>query len=146
MFKLKHHIAWFTPLVIFLLVEYLYRSYVRGLPDEGQAQSPFAIYILSSIALILVLLSIFILIEKRNKKEFFLFSVTPALLVVSQFCLMLFFESAWLVILVPVLYNSLLGIYLENMYIRYYKHEKFQDYSFANISGFLNILIIFSFS
>lgn len=146
MFHFKHQFVWITPLVIFLFVEYVYRFYSRSLRTESEAQNPSLIYLFCLLSIFLVLVTIFSFVKMKNIKEFFMFIITPALLIVSEFALVLFFESIWLIIIVPIIFNSFLGIFLENIYLRFYKAEKFQDYTFGNISGFLNIFIMFSFS
>lgn len=144
--KLKHNLVWAAPLIIFLFAEYIYFIYARSNTYQGEAENPFIIYFFCIISVGLVLSTIFSFTGRKNIKEFFGFAPTPAMLVVSQFALMLFFESVWLSILLPAIFNSFLGIFLENIYLRYYRREKFQDYSFGNISGFLSIFIIYSFS
>lgn len=135
--KARRFLVFLTPLGIFFLLEYLLFFYQRF---------PRSIVWILGLSCLIAVASFFLLAGKGAYREALLLGISPFLLIVSQFLFVLFLESKWLMQLLAVALLIFLVVFLENMYLRFSKSPSYQEYAVVNISHFLNIYTLFSFS
>lgn len=124
------------PFFVFILLEFLYWYYAR---------TPKLYYAVFGLAMSTVLIGTSVLAGRRTFGELSMVLLTPMLFVISQFIFVVFLQGNILKHGIA-LTNIFLGVFLENVYLRYYKPEKYAAYSMGNILGFLNIVIFYLFT
>ncbi len=102
------------------------------------------IYIVLSVGLFLLLFFLKILIkEKFFSRTFFYLALLPVLLFYANVGLLLMLSSSLLKHVFVVFFALLLILYLENIFIFFYRPYNYQPYALENLSAFFNLLIFF---
>jgi len=135
--KNKHFYVWAAPIAVFVIIEALEYFHWRNL---------WGIYALLLAAVIAVVWSVIGIAGIKKTAEFFLIVTTPVFLAIGTFLFLLFLESWWLPQIIALFTSIMIGIYLENIYLRRYNPEKYQEYSLANISSFMNLFLFYEIS
>lgn len=75
-----------------------------------------------------------------------LYLVTPISFLLSGMLFMLFLEQNWLKHALNLAIAILIAVFLENIFVYIYQHEKYQVHSLENISNYLNLASMFLFN
>jgi len=75
-----------------------------------------------------------------------LYLLTPISFLTSGVLFVIFLERPWAKHLLAAAIASFLGIFLKNLFIYIYEHDKYQPNSLENISNYLNLASIFLFN
>jgi hypothetical protein len=75
-----------------------------------------------------------------------LYLLTPLLFLTSGIMFLMFLERPWARHLLALSLSFFCGVFLENIFIYIYQHEKYQANSLENISNYLNLAAMFLFS
>ncbi len=81
--------------------------------------------------------------EKFISKTFFYLSILPILLFYANVGLLLMISSSLLRHFLIIFFALILLLYLENIFIFFYRPFHYQPYALENLSAFLNLLIFF---
>jgi hypothetical protein len=102
------------------------------------------IYILLLICSLILILSLKVIIKERFfSRDFFWLSLLPLLLLFTTVGFLLLLNSGTLRHLAIVIFVIILGSYLENIFIFFYRPIEYQPYALENLSNLLIILIFF---
>lgn len=117
------------PLFIFIIFEIFFKK-------------PFWIYWLFSLLIVAVAISVWKLIGRGliTVGARWNFLVAPLFLITSGLFFILFLENQILKHFLAIFLAVLLGLFLENIFIYIYRHDKYQVNSLENISSYLNLI------
>jgi hypothetical protein len=105
------------------------------------------VYLLLLLAVVILLIgSKLIIKDKLRSKEYWYFSLTPALLLLNIYLLILFVQNAMFRQTLLVFAVLVLILYFENIFLYYYWPAKYQPYSIENMSRNYNLISVFMFS
>lgn len=133
----RHFFVWFIPFIIFVMLEIFFFFY---------SQNPSILYWFLTFLICIIIFGVKTIIGKASFGETLLFLLTPLFLGLSQFLFVLFLEGWLLRHIIAVVPSIILGVFLENTFLRYHNREKYLEYSMGNILSFLNIVILYMFS
>lgn len=127
----KRLLVFLCPLVLFLGLELLFYR-IKWL------------YILPLVLFLIILICLKILIRlKFFSRDFWEFSILPILFFLSLSSVLFIISSDWLRHTLIFIFAFTFGLYLENIYLFFYKPQQYQSSSFENFSSFLNLVIFF---
>lgn len=135
MTKKQHMVVWLVPGMLFTLLEALF-FFSKEFPRM------YFLFLFFSLSLSLFGTRV---IVGRVSRDFFLYSIVPLFFTLSIFLFALFLEGKYTPHLMLIIL-LLLGVFYENLYLRFHERERYQEYTMGNILSFLSVLIVYLFS
>lgn len=105
------------------------------------------VYVTLAVAILISLVALKLLIKDSwYSKEYWYFSITPNLLLINDYLLVLFAQSSIIRHSLIIFSVLALWLYFENIFLYYHQPSHYQPYSNENISRNYNLISVFTFS
>jgi len=102
------------------------------------------IYIIAPILFLIILISLKLLIKaKFYSRDFWEFFILPFLFFITLSSVLFIVGSDWFRHILIFIFAFIFGLYLENIFIFFYRPLQYQALSFENFFSFLNIIVFF---
>lgn len=131
MFLLSRLLVYLTSSLIFLIFISLFLSHKH-----------FIVWLVLAIAAI-VFAILSILKKKTDKINKILFLTTPVLFILASMAASIFLNNSYIKLLFSGFAGFIIFLYLENLFLYFYVPSKYNIYSLENISGYINLIIVF---
>ncbi len=102
------------------------------------------IYIIMPVLFLIILISLKLLIKvKFLSRDFCEFIILPFLLFITLSSALFIVGSDWFRQVLILIFAFIFGLYLENIFLFFYRPLQYQSLSFENFSAFLNLIVFF---
>jgi hypothetical protein len=100
--------------------------------------------IIIPVLLLIILISLKLLIKSRFfSRDFWEFFILPFLFFITLTSVLFIVDSIWLRHALIIIFAFIFGLYLENIFIFFFRPAQYQADSFENFSAFLNLIVFF---
>lgn len=128
-----HSLTWITPLVTLFLFRVLFAH-------------PQWIFWIAPLVFFIVFIAIWLISGRSHTLSFWQFLISPQLLITGEIIFLSIVEGRLLRSIAAIVLSIFLMVFMENLYVFWNQKDKYQKYSFVNISSYFNLIIIFMFA